>query len=124
MINILKLHLELQAAGFPVCSVRDVDPLTCGQPVADYTRPLGAVEQDAAAAVIAAHNPDTDPLPASEKEQISALSNQVDNLQAALDLVTSRMVSGKLMTAAEVQSLAQPVSGEAANVSKPIQTVT
>lgn len=51
-INKNLLHMELEAAGLPVLTVRD------GEPLVDYSRSLSGAEQTTADAVIAAHDPE------------------------------------------------------------------
>ena len=123
-INPLKLQHELEAAGFPVCSVRSVDPAVSLQPVADYTRPLSAQEQDQASAIIQAHDPSPEVQAADEKDQWQAISLQVKNLQSALDLVAGKMTSAGLITADESKKVAGALSSEQTAGSTPIQTVT
>ena len=67
MINVSKLHKELEAAGLPVVGVR-----SNGDPVADYLRELTVAEQAIADGIIAAHDPVEIPLPTVE-ERISAM---------------------------------------------------
>jgi hypothetical protein len=70
MINLQKLHKELETAGLPVCSVHADGQI-------DYTAQLTAEQTLTAQYIIAAHNPQETPEP-TPQERLEAIEDSLD----------------------------------------------
>ena len=74
------------------------------EPVADYSRPLSASEQDKAAEIIRCHDPTPQKEAVGVEEQLALLSETIKTYQSTLNLVVSKLAAGGLISEDEAGS--------------------
>jgi hypothetical protein len=105
MINVSKLHKELENVGLPVCCVRD------GMPVADYTRKLTAAEIKQADAIVAAH----DPTPSLAERRVTEYEKQGCTQKALIVALWELVVENRPDAATALELVRERVKEDIAN---------